>query len=272
MFTRSFWVGLIEGAGRGIIETAADLAKIVVLYFIAQIVISRLIDGVLTPILAREEGVDSARTARIRTLQGLLKSIVSYVLFFIAAVMTLRAFKVDTASVLTTAGVVGLAVGFGAQRLVRDVISGFFILLENQFGIGEYVTAAGVTGRVEEIGMRITRIRDDAGKLNIIANGDITNVCNHSRGPVSVLVEISVASDVKPDSVALVLNETGKSLAHETEGMAKPLVYDGIVSMDSTKTTLRFRGACAAEDVESVQMAARERFREALQQAGIGWV
>ncbi|MDO8684080.1 MAG: mechanosensitive ion channel family protein [Armatimonadota bacterium] len=258
-----FWKNLFES----VLVSAVGLVKIVLLYLIARAVIFSLIDKSIAPVIARQvAGGDEHRAARARTLQGLLKSVIGYVLFFIAVVMTLNAFKIETASVLTAAGVVGLAVGFGAQRLVRDVIAGFFILLENQFAVGEYITAAGVTGTVEEVGMRITRIIDDAGKLNIIANGDITNICNHSRGAVAVFMDISVPADTDIDKVTSVLDNAGLS---ESEGLVSPLKYTGIIAADAGKVTLRFSGKCDAKSVETVQMAARERFRDALREAGI---
>jgi moderate conductance mechanosensitive channel len=269
----AFWISLLQVAGQSIIVAIADLIKIVIVYVVAKVLLHKLIDGLSAQVVARGRGGEAdaaARAARARTLQGLLKSVVAYVLFFIAAVMTLRAFSVDPTPVLTAAGVVGLAVGFGAQRLVRDVITGFFILLENQFSVGEYVTMAGVTGSVEEIGMRITRLRDDSGKLNIIPNGDIASVCNHSRGAVSASIDISIAANADPKEVAELLDAAGEVLAREQSGVVSPLKYVGIIAMDGTKLTLRFAGSCEADALEVIQMAARERFRDVLRDAGIG--
>jgi small conductance mechanosensitive channel len=90
--------------------------------------------------------------------------------------------------------VAGLAVGFGAQKLVKDVITGFFLLLEDQYAVGDYVTIGTVTGTVEELGMRITRLRDDDGRLYILSNGDIGQVCNMSRGPLAGVLEVAIAA------------------------------------------------------------------------------
>ena len=270
IFSLDFWRDILSGAGRAIIASAGELLKIIIIYLVARAAVNQLIDRLLAPIVARGAGgPDGEHAARVRTLQGLARSAAGYLLFFIAAVMSLRAFRVDPLPVMTTAGVVGLAVGFGAQRLVRDVISGFFILLEDQFAVGEYVTAAGVTGTIEEIGMRVTRVRDDAGKLNIIANGDITNVCNHSRGAVSVSVDVSVAPDTDPEKVAAILDTAGAALAGEREDITAPLKCAGMVGMDAAKITLRFTGRCEAAAADAVQMAARRRFRDALLAAGI---
>jgi moderate conductance mechanosensitive channel len=259
---RVIWVQVLAGA--------IEVLKIVGLYFLARFALFTAIGGMMNSFFERRyAGQNGAAAKRYETLKGLLRSVVSYLLFGIAAIMGLRAVGVDPLPVLTTAGVLGLAVGFGAQRLVRDVISGFFILLEDQFSVGEYVTLAGVTGTVQEIGMRISRIRDDAGKLNIIANGDITNVCNHSRGAVTVTVDISIASDADPDKVRELLNKAGEQIAASRKDVTAPLNYTGIVAMDAAKLTLRFSGACEARSSESVQMAARKTFRDALREAGV---
>ncbi|MDO8588794.1 MAG: mechanosensitive ion channel family protein [Armatimonadota bacterium] len=268
-FSGKFWSGILEKAGAGVLDSAGDLIKIVLLYLIARALIFKLIDKVVAPAIAREPA--GPQSARVKTLHGLMRSVAGYLLFFIAAIMALRALRVDPVPALTTAGVAGLAIGFGAQRLVRDVISGFFILLENQYSVGEYVTMAGVTGIVEEMGMRITRIRDDAGKLNIIANGDITTVCNHSRGAVSVSVDISVPADSDLEKVIGILNQAEEELATE-RGMSSPLKYEGVTAMDAAKLTLRFSGSCDAVALEDVQMAARQQFRDALRHAGISLV
>jgi small conductance mechanosensitive channel len=158
------------------------IAKILIFFFIVRFIAYRLIARLQASMMRHQgEEPDSAAVGRIRTVGSLIRSIVFYVLIFIAGVMILRVFEVDVAPVLTAAGVVGLAVGFGAQKLVRDIISGFFIVLENQYSVGERVTIAGITGAVEELGMRVTRLRDDEGKLVFIANGDIGQVVNHSR-------------------------------------------------------------------------------------------
>lgn len=270
---REIWDKLLLGATVQVIAGAAEVLKIVVLYFLARFALFTAIGGIMNSFFERRyAGQNGAASKRYETLRGLLRSVVSYLLFGIAAIMTLRALGVDPLPVLTTAGVLGLAVGFGAQRLVRDVISGFFILLEDQFSVGEYVTLAGVTGMVQEIGMRITRIRDDAGKLNIIANGDITNVCNHSRGAVAVNVDISVSTDADSDLVKELLNKAGEQIAADRKEMTAPLQYSGIVAMDAAKVTLRFSGACEARSMEHVQMAARQKFRDALREAGIAIV
>ena len=128
-----------------------------------------------------------------KTLAGLLKSILRYVTYFTAAINILEIVGVKTASLLAAAGIGGLAVGFGAQNLVKDVISGFFIIFEDQYNVGDYVEAAGVAGVVDEVGLRTTRLRDFGGQFHIIPNGEIALVTNHSRGIKRALVKVKIA-------------------------------------------------------------------------------
>lgn len=117
------------------------------------------------------------------TLAALLKSVLTYTVSFLALVTVLQTgFAIDMTSILAAAGVLGVAVGFGAQTLVKDIISGFFLLFEDQFSVGDRVTLEGFTGVVEELGLRATRIRGAAGDLFILPNGSISKVTNHSRG------------------------------------------------------------------------------------------
>ena len=235
-FDRNFW----EGDASWMV--LADVAKIVVLYLVLRFVLRRLVDRVLWPALRQgEKKVDPAQASRIKTLAGLVNSSLSYVLSFVFGVMLLRALRLDPIPLLTTASVAGLAVGFGAQKLVKDMISGFFILLENQYGVGDYVTVGAVTGTVEEVGLRTTRIRDDAGKLYILSNGDITQVCNQSRGAVASFVEVGIAAAADVGKATEVINKAGEELAHAQAdlGFAAPPSVQGLGAMDAAKLTLR---------------------------------
>ena len=154
--------------------------------------------------LTVKNGTAQVREARVRALHAVLKSAVGFVLGFVMAIMVLQSAGLNIVPLLTTASVAGLAIGFGAQKLVKDVISGFFILVEDQYGVGDYVTIGPATGIVDDLGMRTTRVRDASGKLFIIANGDISQVYNHSRGALCVWTDIAV-----PASSDLAKGEVG---------------------------------------------------------------
>jgi len=110
-------------------------------------------------------------------------------------------------SILAVAGIGSLAIGFGAQNLVKDVISGFFIIFEDQFGVGDYITINNFSGLVEEVGLRISKIRDFSGDLHIIPNGEIKTVTNHTRGSMRALVNVGIPYEEDVDRIINVLTQ-----------------------------------------------------------------
>ena len=141
---------------------------------------------------------DTRTELRARTLSGLLITVVTVAVWIFVILTVLGAFDINVAPLLAGAGVAGLAIGFGAQQLVRDIISGFFILAEDQFGVGDTITVAGVTGTVETVSLRITRLRGDDGVLHHVRNGDLGVVSNSTRGWAMATVDVPIdpAADV----------------------------------------------------------------------------
>jgi len=266
LFTGAFWSGLLTV----ILMRVWDIAKILIFFVVVRFIAYRLIDRVLNTICNRERGGPTAvSTGRVKTLGGLIKSTVSYTLIFISGVMLLRVVNIDIAPVLTAAGVVGLAVGFGSQKLVRDIISGFFIVLENQYAVGDYVTIGTVTGTVSELGMRTTQLRDDMGKLVIIANGDIIQVANYSRGPLQAVLEVSVAPDSDLAKARSIIDEIGKEVASSVDGVITAPTADGVTAADASKITIRISGEVKPGRTDAVQTALRERILARFAQEGI---
>ena len=132
---------------------------------------------------------------KVHTLQPLFHQIWRYLVLAFALLLILSQAGVQLGPLLATAGIAGIAVGFGAQRLVRDLITGFLLLVEDQYSVGDYITVGKFTGIVEEVGLRVTRLRDFNGDLHIIPNGNIENVTNHARGAVRAWVEVKIPSD-----------------------------------------------------------------------------
>ena len=268
---QSFFIDKIWNFATGVfLPMAWAIAKVLIFFFVVRYLADRLIDRVLDSLIARDkEGPTPVSAGRVRTLGSLIKSVVFYVLVFISGVMILRVFDIDAAPVLTAAGVVGLAVGFGAQKLVKDIISGFFIVLENQYHVGEYIAIGTVTGTVVELGMRVTQLRDDVGKLVIIANGDIILVTNHSRGPVQALLDISVAPDSDLEKVRAIIDEAGQEIASKVYGTITPPKADGLSFVDATKMTIRVSAEVKPGRQDAVQVALRELLRTKFDAEGI---
>ncbi|MYL61342.1 mechanosensitive ion channel, partial [Virgibacillus halodenitrificans] len=141
----------------------------------------------------REKGPIRLTERRENTLKKLIKNVVAYVVYFIAIMMILdNVLGFQVGALLAGAGVAGLAIGFGAQNLVRDIISGFFIIFEDQFSVGDYVGVAGIEGTVEEIGLRTTKVLSWTGEMNILPNGNVTQVINYSVHNGLSIVDINI--------------------------------------------------------------------------------
>lgn len=176
---------------------------------------------------------------RAKTLSTLTSSVARYVVYFFAGVMILQHLGFNTASILTAAGIGGLAIGFGAQNLVRDVITGFFILFEDQYGVGDYITVSGVSGIVEEMGIRITKIRDFGGELHIIPNGQITQVTNHMGPSMRVMFDVEVAYDTDLDRALAVLQELCDEYARDNPRLVEGPTVLGVQTLAESGIGIR---------------------------------
>ncbi len=248
--------GLERLAYGRIVLFALELVLLVVLYLAMRWLLKRVVRRVGEQLAERAKAEHQA--SRVRSLAGLLQNTADFVLGFVFIVSGLSLVGINITAIVGTASVAGLAFGFGAQKLVKDVITGYFLLLEDQYVAGDYITIGTVTGVVEELGMRITRIRDDDGKLYILSNGDIAQVCNHSRGLVGSSFELSVGAAEDIATVTKIIVET---LA--TQSLPEPARVEGITLADATKTTLKItfkapKGQRAAQLLPHLRGALRD--------------
>jgi len=158
-------------------------------------------------------GLDALeRAKRARTLGSVIKNATTALVAGIAGLMVLREFDLDIAPVLTGAGIVGLAVGFGAQTLVRDIISGFFLILEDQVRVGDVAAINGTGGLVEAINLRTIVLRDEEGTVHVFPNGAINTLANRSKDHAYYVMALAIPYDEDPDRVTAVLREVGAGL------------------------------------------------------------
>ncbi|HZT76813.1 MAG TPA: mechanosensitive ion channel family protein [Vicinamibacterales bacterium] len=179
---------------------------------------------------------------RATTLGGTLTSLVTAVVGFVAVLMLLRELSIDVVPILTGAGIVGLAVGFGAQNLVRDVISGFFLILEDQVRVGDNARINGVQGVVEQINLRTIVLRDGEGAVQVFPNGTITALANLSKQFAFAVVEVKVAYSENLDRVMGTLKEVGASMEKDERWGAvvlAPLDVLGVESLADGAATIR---------------------------------
>ena len=181
---------------------------------------------------------------RASTLGGILTSVVTATVAFIAVLMALRELSIDIVPILTGAGIAGLAIGFGAQNLVRDVISGFFLILEDQVRIGDLARINGVPGTVEQIGLRTISLRDADGAVQVFPNGTITALANLSKQFAYATVDVRVAYDENFDRVVGTLREVGAGMEHDAAWgslVLAPLDVVGVESLEGGAATVRVK-------------------------------
>jgi small conductance mechanosensitive channel len=170
---------------------------------------------------------------RATTLGGILTSLVTAVVGFVAILMLLRELSIDVVPILTGAGIVGLAVGFGAQNLVRDIISGFFLILEDQVRIGDVARINGVQGMVEQINLRTIVLRDGEGAVQVFPNGTITALANLSKQFAYAIVDVKVAYSENMDRVMGTIREVGAAMEKDAMWGSIVLAPLDVIGVDS---------------------------------------
>ena len=187
--------------------------------------------------LSERSSHGAGRTQQIRTVVGMVRSIGVFVIVFFTGLSVLRdGFNIDIGPLLASAGIAGLAIGFGAQTLVKDVINGFFILVEDQFEVGDTIRAAGVAGAVEEITMRRTILRDADGTLHILPNSSIQIVSNLTRDWSQVTLHVAVDYSENSDRIVELLQEVARDFYND------PAFKDDVVAETQVPGIERVRG------------------------------
>jgi small conductance mechanosensitive channel len=263
------------------------IAVIVVLALVVRILLHRMIKrltsgaglgkrpAILRPLRERAPQTSSPqlserRGQRARTIGSVLTSIVSFVVWGIAFVLILGEFGLDLTPIIASAGVIGVAVGFGAQNLVKDFLSGMFMLLEDQYGVGDVVDLGPASGTVESVGLRITTVRDVAGTVWYVRNGEVSRVGNSSQGFAVAVVDVPVGYATDIDEALNMLGEVATQATLET-----PLVNDvldapqvlGVQGMTKDALTLRLTVKVRPARQWATQRELRRRIMAALDHA-----
>lgn len=231
----------------------------------------RLVLGLIHRLLGPLEGApDPARAQRARTLQPLLASVTRYLVTFIAALVVLQELGIDVRALMVSAGVVGLAVGFGAQGLIKDVIAGLFILFENLLSVGDVIEVGPHTGIVEAVGLRVTKLRKFTGELRIVPNGELAAFGHHSAGWLRIVVEVGIAWDQDVTRALGVLETVGRAL-QEAHGpkVLEPPTAEGIIRFGDSAVVLRLHVRVDAGEKSALELELRRRVKEALDTAGV---
>ena len=220
---------------------AVKIMIVIILVLLIRQIACHLIDKLfrnrLTMTLSKNDAV-ALEEKRLHTLSKLFKSIVSYVLYFIGIITCLDMIGFSVTTIIAGAGVVSLAVAFGAQSIVQDLMSGIFIVLEDQYAVGEYVQIDTVQGQVKEIGMKTTKVQTVDGHLMIIANGSIGKVINYSRAAQRGFVDVGIAYEENLEHAIAVMQQACDKVAQQYQDdlEEQPNVVGAIALADSAVT------------------------------------
>jgi len=257
-FSTIDWEALLLGIG----FKALQLISLLVIFFIIKSLSERLIRTAFRKYEQNKE----ISAGRALTLKSLISNMVSYIIIFIFVVTVLQVFGIEVTAILAGAGIVGLAVGFGAQGLVSDVVTGFFLLLEKQIDVGDFVTTGNFSGIVEAVGLRTTQIRGFDGTLHYVPNRNITTLSNHSRGNMRALVDITIPVEKEIDEMISVIQEACQKVAlHESTIVEGPNVL-GVESLGTSDYVIRV--ICKTKNMEqwAVERKLRKVIKEALEE------
>lgn len=252
-----------------IIDGAFTLLKIVLVLVVMYLVI-KIGSTVIDKAVHRQKNLKfSLDTKKAKTIGQLLKSILRYTVYFFGIIEILSMLGLFGTISLTFAGIGGVAIGLGAQSLIKDVINGFFILLEDQYSVSDYVTIDDKSGIVESIELRLTKIRDFNGDLHLIPNGSISRVTNHSRGNMRIMLDIDIAYDKNVDLVQQIIDQVCNSFKEQNPNMVEGPKVLGVSALKEDCMTLRVVGKSKPMTQWDCEMKLREDIRSALKREGI---
>ena len=251
-------IGALEAETRTqIVRSTAVIALVVLMgvlvWEVSSSAIARKLDGV------NPDGTPRETSNRVRTLLPLLRRAILAALLLFCGLIVLSEIGVDIGPLLAGAGVLGLAIGFGSQALVRDIITGLFILIEDTISVGDVVTAGGHTGIVEDLSIRTIKMRDISGAVHVVPFGDVTTVVNMTKDFSYALMDIGVAYREDTDFVSNVIREVAQDIADDPDWGWKllvPLDMMGVDSLGDSAVVIR----CRVKTKPSLQFGVQREF------------
>ncbi|UED86368.1 mechanosensitive ion channel family protein [Streptomyces profundus] len=270
------------------LAVALRILLITVIAFSVRFVVRRSLSRLIAR-LNREGEKDSKRRAarggrlvnaerrrqRSEAIGSVLRSAASVLILGTAGLMVLSQLGIQLGPLVASAGIIGVAIGFGSRNLVTDVLSGMFMLLEDQYGVGDTIDAGEVTGTVLEIGLRVTTLRGENGAIWYVRNGEIKRVGNLSQGWATASVEVAVASDADVAQVRKLIEEAGAEMSAAepwNELLWEPVEVLGLTSVALESMVLKVSVKTPPGKAESVERELRWRIKRVLDAAGISQV
>lgn len=275
--TVDFWRERLVETAEWAVEA---VPKLLLIFFLALLILKifslglRKLEARLIARHAREADVASVseHEKRIRTLMGIMQKVGAVAIWTMLTLIVLLQLGIDVGPLIAGAGVIGLAVGFGAQELVRDVISGFFMLLENHIRAGDVAVINGTSGLVEQIGLRTLALRDLSGVVHTFQNGKIDTIANMTKEWSAVVFDIEVAYKEDTDEVSRVVERVGEELREDEAFSARilePLELFGVDSLGESAVVIKARFKTTPGDQWAVGREYRRRLKQAFDAEGI---
>ncbi|MGW0803570.1 mechanosensitive ion channel family protein [Nonomuraea sp. NPDC002799] len=285
MLNNAPWAPLVASA----IAILLILILAIILRNIAQRLITRVVNraatgGSLTSRFRRggaaTDGIDALlherRKQRAETMGSVLKHVASIVIMGTAVLTVLDRLTIPIAPLLTSVGILGVAIGFGAQELVKDFIAGMFMLLEDQYGVGDVIDAGAAVGTVEAVTLRVTRLRDVDGRVWYVRNGTITRIGNESQGWSRAYLDVPVAYNADVVSVRVLLEQVAEEVWADTElresKVVEPPQVFGVEQLSDSSLVFRISVKTLPSAQAVVARELRLRVKTALDSAGIPMV
>lgn len=212
------------------------------------------------------------RRQRSAAIGSVLRSVASFVIMGTAGLMILSALQINLAPLLASAGVAGVAIGFGARNLVTDFLSGVFMILEDQYGVGDSVDAGVASGEVIEVGLRVTKLRGDSGEIWYVRNGEVKRIGNLSQGWATAGVDVQIRADEDLDRVREVINQVGVDMGKDepwNERLWEPIEVLGLAAVYLDSMVVQVSARTMPGKALGVERELRWRIKKALDEAGI---
>lgn len=229
---------------------------------------AQAMDGALGGLLVNAE----RRRQRSEAIGSVLRSVTSFLIMGTAALSVLSVLKIDLAPLLASAGVAGVAIGFGARNLVTDFLSGVFMILEDQYGVGDEIDAGVAQGTVVEVGLRVTKLRGANGAIWYVRNGEVKRIGNLSQGWAMAEVDVTLRYDEDLDRARDAMVRVGEEMSKSTpwdEKLWEPVEVMGLDSVSLDSVVVRVQAKAAPGEAGAVARELRWRIKQALDAAGI---
>ncbi len=235
------WADFWKNISENWIDYAWTLGKVIITFAAARILIALIKRAMAAVTKARIKNADPSRVKKLETANYLVVSVSKYAVYFIAIAVAAGILGLGGAmnSMLAAAGIGGIAIGIGAQSLVKDVATGMFMLFEDQLAVGDFVKIGNIMGTVEGVSVRTTTVRGAQGELNIVPNGSIGEVTNYSRNPFVLFFEAQVAYEADSDKALLLMAQEAEAYREEIPDQISNVEALGIVELMDSAVKLR---------------------------------